>query len=171
MSYKEPSGYQRILSVDPSRTGFGFVILEGGQRLVDWGVARLWSTSDQEFVARLETLTDRYGPALLVVEDLSESRRRGRAARRIELVKTYAASRGIRVVAVTRRIVRSVFAEAGTTKHEIAVALAVEFPELAGRVPPQRKLWMSEDERMSLFDALSFAVAALRATALDKRAA
>jgi len=162
----KPPHYQRILSIDPSRTGFGFVVLEDGWRLVDWGVARLWSPSDEEFLARLEAMIVRYEPVLLVVEDLADSRRRGRAARRIELAEAYAASHRIRIVAVTRRAVRATF-EVGITKHEIAIALAVEFPELASRVPPPRKPWMSEDERMSLFDALSFVHSAVLAKTTD----
>jgi len=36
------------------------------------------------------------------------------------------------------------------TKHQIAHAIANQFPELAPHVPPHRKCWMSEDYRMSI---------------------
>ena len=35
------------------------------------------------------------------------------------------------------------------TKLSIAKTLAVAFPELAEKVPKQRKIWQSEDERIS----------------------
>jgi hypothetical protein len=39
------------------------------------------------------------------------------------------------------------------------VAIAKRFPELALRLPRFRKPWMSEDYRMSIFDAAGFALA------------
>ena len=46
----------------------------------------------------------------------------------------------------------------GNTKHSIATTLAVAYPELAEKVPRKRKIYQSEDERISVFDALSLAV-------------
>lgn len=43
-------------------------------------------------------------------------------------------------------------------KHDIAVAIADRFPELAPRLPRVRKPWMSEDYRMSIFDAVGLAL-------------
>jgi hypothetical protein len=55
--------------------------------------------------------------------------------------------------------VKQAFSESGaSTKHEIAVAIAKRFPELAPRLPRFRKPWMSEDYRMSIFDAVAFGV-------------
>ena len=45
-----------------------------------------------------------------------------------------------------------------TTKQEIAIAIAERFPELAPRLPRSRKPWMSEDYRMSIFDAVALAL-------------
>jgi hypothetical protein len=36
--------------------------------------------------------------------------------------------------------------------------LAEQFPELLSKLPAARKLWESEHERMSIFDALALAV-------------
>ena len=43
-------------------------------------------------------------------------------------------------------------------KQEIAIAIAERFPELAPRLPRFRKPWMSEDYRMSIFDAVALAL-------------
>jgi len=60
--------------------------------------------------------------------------------------------------------VKQAFAEAGArNKYEIAVAIANNFPELAPRVSRFRKAWMSEDYRMSIFDAVGFGMAFLSA--------
>ena len=42
-----------------------------------------------------------------------------------------------------------------TAKREIAQSIAREFPELEPRLPPVRRIWMSEDARMNIFDAVA----------------
>jgi len=49
------------------------------------------------------------------------------------------------------------------TKHGRARLVADRFPELEPFLPPVRKIWMHEDDRMSIFDAASFALACLPA--------
>ncbi len=29
---------ERVLAIDPNSRGFGFAVLEGGARLIDWGI-------------------------------------------------------------------------------------------------------------------------------------
>jgi hypothetical protein len=51
------------------------------------------------------------------------------------------------------------FAEGQGTKHALAEMLAGRFPEeLASRLPPKRRPWMSEDYRMDIFDAVALAL-------------
>jgi len=45
------------------------------------------------------------------------------------------------------------------TKYEIAQAVAGIIPAFKHRLPPIRKIWQSEDERQSLFDAASLGIA------------
>ena len=151
----------RVLSVDPSTNGFGFAVLEGTDQLIDWGVAKVWSKRTRESLARVENLVDRYQPNLIVVESVNDTRRRLRARSRIVAIARYALSRRIAVRMVSRKQVRSAFQDFGLTKFEIALAIAKTFPELAPRMPRYRKPWMSEDERMNIFDAVSFSLAAL----------
>ena len=66
----------------------------------------------------------------------------------------------VRVKSVSRAELKQAFAESGAgTKYEIAMAIANRFPELAPRLPRFRKPWMSEDYRMSIFDAVALAIA------------
>ena len=62
---------------------------------------------------------------------------------------------------MTRAQVAQHFEASGGTKYEIAVAITRWLPELEGYLPPRRKLWFPEDERMNVFDAVSFALTAL----------
>jgi hypothetical protein len=95
-----------------------------------------------------------------VVEDGRGTRRRARARHLIARIEKMAERRNIRVVRVSRSRVREVLTPA-RTKQEIAEGIARIFPELAPRLPRFRKAWMSEDERMSIFDAASFALTVL----------
>lgn len=160
----------RVLAIDPSSAGFGFAVLEDPTRLVDWGVAEIWSKSARAFVARVETLVDRYSPSLIVLEDVPNSKRRKRAAQRISSVSRYAATRRIATVKILRNKVKKAFG-GNPTKHDIAVAIVSVFPELTPRLPSKRKLWESEREQMNVFDALSLALTAVAAMASAESAA
>jgi len=50
------------------------------------------------------------------------------------------------------------------TKYGRASFFAERFPELRALLPPIRKIWMSEDHRMCIFDALGLALACLPKT-------
>jgi hypothetical protein len=150
----------RVLALDPSSAGFGFAVLEEPTRLVDWGVAEVWSKSPQAFLARVEPLVDRYAPSLIVVENIGNSKQRKRASQRITSVVRYAATRRIATARIPRSEVKKAFG-GNPTKHDIAVEIADIFPELTPRLPAKRKLWESEREQMNLFDALSFALTAV----------
>ena len=62
-----------------------------------------------------------------------------------------------KAVGLSRERLREAFAaEGGRTTHRIGTAIAGRLPELVRRLPPQRKCWMPEDYRMSIFDAVAF---------------
>ena len=65
------------------------------------------------------------------------------------------------VVMLPRDSVLKTFEPSGTTKHEIALAIAQAFPELTSRLPRKRRPWMSEDESMNVFDAVALALTVL----------
>ena len=49
-------------------------------------------------------------------------------------------------------------------KETIAAKVAERFPELRPYLPPPRKPWMSEDERMNVFDAVGLGLATTRSS-------
>lgn len=151
--------FLRTLAIDPTASGFAFVVLEDPRRIVDWGVAKIWAASDNEFLARIEGIVERYAPSRFVVEESEGSRRGVRARRRIGLLLRYAQSQGMVTSSVSRTDVRESMGMQGATKQEIATKLARHFPELETFLPAPRRPWESEDPRMNIFDALSFAIA------------
>ena len=148
----------RVISIYPCHRGFGFAVLEG-VRLVDWGIAKLYSKKDEEFLARVERMIDRYHPSHLALEDHTNSRRREGVQKRVNTALGYGKLRGIRTVLVARAEARSAVGLSDrTTNHELALRIAELFPELATNLPRKRRPWESEAERMNVFQAVGLAV-------------
>lgn len=158
----------RTLAIDPTKSGFAFVVLEGSEHLVDWGVAKVFAESEEAFLVRLDGFIARYQPDALILEGEEKSRRPQRVRRLLDAATWFTTAKDILVVPVTGRQVDRAF-PAAASKWDRADELVKRFPELLPRLPVRRKPWMSEDERINIFDALSFALTAL--AALEDQAA
>jgi hypothetical protein len=167
------SAPRRILAIDPYSRGFGFVVLEGATRLVDWGLKDTRRGTTEATLAKVGRLLDLYRPDLVAVEDwrAARSRRGERARDLLRDIATFAAGRGVATRAIAASQVKAAFAREGvTTKHAIAGVIAARFPELSRYRPRFRKPWMSEDERQAIFDAAALALAYCRASVESRRA-
>lgn len=153
-----------LLAIDPTSRGFAFAVLEAPAFLVDWG-SRTIRDESGGLVRKVDELLSRYQPDVLVLEDLAAdgARRRKRARREIGSIERRALKRGVRVERVSRLGVRDTFAP-GKSKYEVAARLAEIFPVLTNCLPRKRKTWAPEDARMSTFDALGIAAAAVEWT-------
>ncbi|MBI1894645.1 MAG: hypothetical protein HYS14_11090 [Candidatus Rokubacteria bacterium] len=155
---------RRILAVDPVSRGFGFVVVEGRDRLVDWGTREARIDKEKTCLNKIAALWERYEPDVLVLEECAARgcRRSTRVRGLLRRLRMAAVRRGLRVRAIPRRAVRKAFASRDArTKDQIARAIAAEFPEIAPYLPPLRKPWMTEDQRMSVFVAVAIAVVVL----------
>lgn len=150
----------RLLAFDPTNGGVGFVVLEGEQ-LVDWGVRGVARRNEASHRAVVYSLIDRYQPEAIIAErNTGSGCRRGLQARfNIDSAREVAAERKISFRQYSTRQVDAVFAQWNAlTKEKRAGVLVETFPALANYRPPHRKPWMTEDRRMAIFDALSFAI-------------
>jgi len=157
----------RVLAIDPSTRGLGFAILEGPNRLIDWGVKETKTDKKNRSLKFIADLIEQYQPSVIVVEDYTRkgSRRCGRVSELINDISKLAVKRKVKVRKVSRLKVKQAFSESGASnKYEIAIAIARRFPELSPRLPRFRKPWMSEDYRMSIFDAVALAGAFFQPT-------
>jgi Holliday junction resolvasome RuvABC endonuclease subunit len=151
----------RILAIDPSTRRFGYAVLEGPSQLIDWGVKETKNDKKRRSLKLIDELVNDYQPYAMVVEDYAGkgSRRCDRVTGLIDEIRELALKRKVKVKSFSRTEIKKAFAESGaTTKQEIAIAIAKRFPELAPRLPRFRKPWMSEDYRMSIFDAVALAL-------------
>jgi Holliday junction resolvasome RuvABC endonuclease subunit len=152
---------KRVLAIDPTSRGFGFAVLEGPRKLIDWGVKQLRKEKTARSILQSKELMARYCPDVVVVEDWQGrgSRRCLRIGNLIRAIRTMAERRRISTRCFSRFRVRQAFASwHAWTKYQIAIAIARQLPELKSRLPRYRKPWMSEDERMAIFDAVAFAL-------------
>jgi len=153
------SHFSRVVGIDPTTRGFSYAVLEGRDNLIDWGLCHLLVRTDSAVLSRVGQVLQRYNPDVLVVEDGRGTKRRARACRLIHGIEAIAKRQNIPLVRVSRSAIRRTLAPA-QTKQEIAEAVARYFPELASRLPRPRKPWMTEDERMNIFDAVSLVLGA-----------
>jgi hypothetical protein len=163
MNYRK--NHKRILALDVRPRSFGFVVFEGPDKLLDWGVRSFRKGVNAvriPLAKKIDVLLDECDPAAVVAK---EGPRRiklnsGKRRRMLDEVLRKAERRGISVRVLRPSAVRKTLAENGNlTKHEMASAMAKRFPELAPVLPPKRKCYESEDYRMSIFDAAALGVA------------
>jgi len=151
-----------VLAIDPTNRSFAFVVMEGHDRLVDWGFKTPQIHSTAKDLSGVEELIQRYQPDVIALEDAHDKRSR-RCTRVKQLVKrVYALGlrQNIPVRGFPRAAVTKAFGKDGAiTKHQIATVIANRFPELAPYLPPHpRKVWEQETREMSLFNSMSFAL-------------
>ena len=149
----------RVLAIDPCTRGFGFAVLEGSQMLIDWGIKEASDNKNVRCLEMIAGLIESYQPDGIVVEDCEGkgSRRCLRVQELISEIQKLASKTGIQTHGFSRSSVRGAFSQFDAfTKHQIAIAIAAQFPELAPRVPPFRKCWMPEHYGMAIFDAVAF---------------
>lgn len=151
-----------VMGIAMTTRGIGYVLLQGPETPFDWGLMR---RENKDFadasLNRIQKLIQAYHPSVLVMENLIDGRtRHGKVLQRFSRKLLHrAASEQVVVIHFGRRDVRQAFAPVGAvSKSEIAEAIALAIPALAYRLPPVRKLWMSEDARQLIFDATALAL-------------
>jgi ribosomal protein L17 len=165
---------ERVLAIAPSTTGFGFIVFEGPELPLDWGVRFAHGDKNARCLARAAELLARYKPDILVLEDHAApgSRRSQRVQALIDELETLARKQRVATRRYARSNIRGRFGASGATnKHEIAQAIATVYPQLRRFVPPKRKIWLPEHYRMAIFDAASLALTHYNPATKFKRAA
>ncbi len=154
----------RILAIDLRPQQFGYAVFEGPKQLLDWGVAyyRPGGEAGAAVAARrVAELVRVFLPSAIVVKkDRREVTRNSFGVRPIlKAIRRKASARGIPVCFIARKEVREAFRVfRAKTKYEIACRLAVTYPELLWKLPPQRKFYESEHPCMTIFDAAAMGV-------------
>ena len=150
---------KRVLAIDPTSRGFGFVVLESPSTLVDWGVKTAPPKEETKTLAKVVKVIRQYRPEIILLEDYRGSRRVARIRRLLDKVCRLVEKEGLKSRRIPVSRVKTVFRTFhANTKYEIAHAVAQQLPELAPRLPRYRKAWMSEEYGTAIFDAAALAL-------------
>lgn len=153
----------RVLAIDVRRNRFGYALLEGPKRLLDWGASAVPPALSHRAALkaaqkRVSALFRRCHPTVAVVKRPRRTKT-GRSSTPGPILGTVlreAASLRIPVHFVSRNEMLATFRVARAhSKDDIAEILANDFSELASRLPPRRGKWGTERPRMVIFDALA----------------
>jgi hypothetical protein len=128
---------KRILALDVHPLSIGFAVLEGPDRLLDWGVRSFRHGVNAVKVPmsrKLACLIDEYQPDALLVKGTPNG-----TARRVKMIAKVAAMHHLPVRAVSGDSIKRAFPQSTQNKHQMAQAVADHFPLLSSYVPPKRK--------------------------------
>jgi len=152
-------GERRVIALDVRSRNFGFVVFEGPNEILDWGIRSFRSGANAVKAPAGEkfgALLDEFTPSAVVIRE--RGIRSAKKPKLISIIERQARSQRIPVRFITPRDVNRAFVGFESNKYEVASVLAKQFPTLASRLPPKRKCWQSEDYRMSIFDAVGLAL-------------
>jgi hypothetical protein len=149
------------MAIAPTSHGFGYVVFDTPDLLIDWGVKDVRKNKVPDSVLKARVLMHMLQPEVLVLEDAHHpsSRRSQRVRELIDAIADLAKDQGIAVARWSRGDVLSIFCRLGAqSKDDIAGAVAKVLPELAPRLPRRRRIWESEHYSMAIFEAAALAL-------------
>lgn len=155
--------YIRILALDLRSRKFGFAVLEGPRRLLDWGIKGYRTHRDLAHVVqkRISPILTLFSPDAVILE-MDSYAKNGEPRRQIILsaIQAEVLRRSINLVFVRRDEVQDLLGKTErATKQKVAAYIVLLFPELTWKLPQERKPWQSEHYNMAVFDAISLALA------------
>jgi hypothetical protein len=152
----------RILAIAPLTRGFGYAVMEGPDILLVYGNKAILRDKNVRVLKWAEKFIRLYQPEVLVLPDVNakDTHRAPRIKILHRKIVALAEARQIKVRLISGAQVRErLLGNQKGTKHALAETLVGKFPmELASRLPPKRRPWMSEDPCMDIFDAVGLAV-------------
>ena len=152
---------KRVFALDPYSRGFGFVVFEGPEHLIDWGLKEARREKESRCLQHVAQLIETYHPDVFVIEATHDPqcRRCPRVRALLQAMSQLAAEKKLKTRSFSRRAVQATFsAVSPVTKYEMMNAIVARLPELTPWRPPLRKPWMSENSRASIFDAAALAL-------------
>jgi len=157
----DQSNDKRVLALDVHPRSFGFVLFEGPNQMLDWGLRSFRTGVNAVKIpaaTKFLALLDEFRPSAVLIGE-RPARRAAKQIKMLATIKRQARRRRIPVRFISRRDVNRAFVGFHSNKYEVASALARQFPDLALRLPPKRKCWETEHYRMGIFDAAALGVA------------
>ena len=148
---------EKVLAVQLTYRGFGFTVFEDQNTILDWGHASVDSHDPEIFKKRLIAFIEY--DQIKTVLSYSGYKRPVQIQKNIASLEQICKSQAVKCKIISKEEVHSLFESLGShTKYQRARLIASYIPDLAHKLPPPRKPWMSEDLRMSIFDSACLAL-------------
>ena len=149
-----------LLALYPNISGLCYAVFEAELKAVDWGIKTARQAKHATLLRHASRLMEIFGPETIILPARKAVVRGSDRLRKIGYdIEQVAKVSGASVRAYTRSDIQSCFARHGAaSKDAIARAIVRLLPEFEQHLPPPRKIWMSEDYRMGLFDAVALAL-------------
>lgn len=147
----------RIIGIAATARGFAFAVVEGADRLIDYGGHK--NSSQGQLIHQLDAVIKRSRPLFVACEVARHAEKSDRGRRFIEALKAACVPYGIMVLCVERREVGGGGRAASVTDHELCQAVAARFPLLANAIPSPRRHWDAPSQRVGIFLAAAAAAA------------
>lgn len=149
------------LALYPNTSGIGYVLLEGADEVLDYGIKRVRPVEKHLLLKQAEKLLEYAKPDIIILRatenDTFPVSKKQQAV--LSGIVQLAKRNNLQVYSYTRNQIQETFSIFhGRTKHEIAKQIAEWYPQLKDKVPMYRKAYMKEPYSMGLFDAFSLAV-------------
>ena len=151
----------RVLAIALSARGFGYSVMED-QNMLESGIKGVRGNKNLNSVSKIEKLMNLFRPSVLVLQDVNAKgcHRAPRIKALHQQVIALAKKRKCKITLFSGKRLRiALLGDGKGTKYEMAEMLTQRLSaELAGKLPPKRRTWGSEDGRMDMFDAVALVV-------------
>ena len=150
---------ERVVAVELTRKGFAFGVLEGEERLIDWGT-RESGRDVARLLPALRSVTERYRPDRLVLEEPAGSPKKRGGRTLLAWIEQWACDSELPVVAIENEALHRY---AGSDRrYEVACRAARQFEVLQPYLPDKRRRWESERPMLGAFIAVARGLASYR---------
>ena len=161
--YLKMPSLTRYLGVDVRPRSFGFVVIENAV-VLDSGI-RICDRSqfDDCLGQRFDRILKTYRPSAMIVRGVRGLPTDSRKRKVMAAIRRKAKDYDVDVISIGLAAIRIYFGRQNAkTKYQIAKCVATILPELAWKLPRNRRPWEAEHYRMSIFDAAAATIAHLK---------
>jgi hypothetical protein len=160
--FPSPPSFARFLGIDVRSRRFGFVVIENSI-VLDSGIRMCDKSGFDNCLGQgFDRILKAYNPSALIVRGTDGIHANPKKRKVIAAIKRRTKQYNVEVISIRPATIRNYFSpHDATTKYQIAQSVATLLPELAWKLPRNRKPWETEHHRMSIFDAAAVVIAHL----------
>jgi hypothetical protein len=160
--FQKPPTITRLLGIDVRPRRFGFIVIENSV-VLDSGIRMCDKPGFDNCLGQgFDRIMKTYNPSALIVRGANGIHANPRKRKVAAAIRRRTKQHNVEVISIRPATVRHYFSRYNaTTKYQIAQSVTALLPELAWKLPRDRKPWETEHHRMSIFDAAAAVIAHL----------